>query len=148
LYIFGVKTQSLASVSGSRGLHNPQWSPDGKVIAAIANGEPGRLMLFDIAAEKWMEATDFPIGHPTWSHDGKYIYFRRSTGSDAQGVRQSIGWLQLKGATIESVVDLEGVGRVNAGTFVSWFGLAPDDSPLFARDVSTQEIYAIDVEWP
>jgi hypothetical protein len=31
---------------------------------------------------------------------------------------------------------------------VDWLGLAPDDSPLFARDISTSEIYALDVEWP
>ena len=46
------------------------------------------------------------------------------------------------------MVDLEVLGHVTTGTFVDWFGLAPDDSPLFARDADTQEIYAIDVEWP
>jgi hypothetical protein len=28
----------------------------------------------------------------------------------------------------------------------SWFGLAPDDSPLLARDISTQEIYALEMK--
>ena len=54
----------------------------------------------------------------------------------------------MEDAKIENVVDLKDVGRVTTGTFVDWFGLAPDDSPLFARDMSTQEIYAIEVEWP
>lgn len=30
----------------------------------------------------------------------------------------------------------------------SWVGLAPDDSPLFLRDLSVQEIYARDWEAP
>jgi len=30
----------------------------------------------------------------------------------------------------------------------SWSGLGPGDTPLFVRDVSTQEIYALDVELP
>jgi hypothetical protein len=29
-----------------------------------------------------------------------------------------------------------------------WTGLAPDDSPLALRDISTQEIYAIDWDAP
>jgi hypothetical protein len=54
----------------------------------------------------------------------------------------------LQDRKIEKVVDVKDVGRMTAGTFVQWFGLGPDDSPLFARDISTQEIYALDVEWP
>jgi hypothetical protein len=30
----------------------------------------------------------------------------------------------------------------------TWSGLTPDGSPLFTRDISTQEIYALDVEFP
>ena len=29
-----------------------------------------------------------------------------------------------------------------------WSGLSPDGLPLFTRDISTQEIYALDVELP
>ncbi len=29
-----------------------------------------------------------------------------------------------------------------------WSGLAPDGSALFTRDISTLEIYALDVEFP
>jgi hypothetical protein len=28
-----------------------------------------------------------------------------------------------------------------------WFGLAPDGSPLLACDISTQEIYALEMDW-
>ena len=148
IYIFDLRTQSVATVGGSHGFHDPQWSPDGRNIAAMTNGERGKLMLFDVAAEKWVEAVGFPVGYPTWSRDGKYIYFQYSNNEDKQAFRESIGRLRLDGAKIENVVDLKDVGRVTTGTFVDWFGLAPDDSPLFARDMSTQEIYAIEVEWP
>jgi len=30
----------------------------------------------------------------------------------------------------------------------SWFGMTPDGAPLFARDVGSQEIYALDVKLP
>jgi hypothetical protein len=29
-----------------------------------------------------------------------------------------------------------------------WTGLTPDDSPMFLRDTSTAEIYALDVDFP
>jgi len=50
---------------------------------------------------------------------------------------------------VENVVDEKDVGRITTGmNGVPWFGLAPDDSPLFARDISTQEIYALEVDLP
>ncbi len=30
----------------------------------------------------------------------------------------------------------------------SWTGLGPADTPLFIRDISTQEIYALDLDLP
>ena len=56
--------------------------------------------------------------------------------------------LRLSDGKIENIVDVKDVGRMTTGTIVDWFGLAPDDSPLFARDIGTQEIYALDVQWP
>jgi hypothetical protein len=34
------------------------------------------------------------------------------------------------------------------GGLGTWTGLAPGDIPLFVRDLSSQEIYALDVELP
>jgi len=48
----------------------------------------------------------------------------------------------------ENIGDIEDVGHLTTGTIVAWLGLALDDSPLFARDISTSEIFALDVEWP
>ncbi len=30
----------------------------------------------------------------------------------------------------------------------AWSGLTPDGTPIFVRDISTQEIYALDVQFP
>lgn len=47
----------------------------------------------------------------------------------------------------EGLFSLNGLGRY-FGIFGSWSGQAPDDSRLFAPDVSTQDIYALDVDFP
>jgi len=44
---------------------------------------------------------------------------------------------------LETVVDLKTLDRLSVGTYMSWSGLAPDDSVLLSRDNSTQEIYAV-----
>jgi hypothetical protein len=56
--------------------------------------------------------------------------------------------LRINDGKIEDVADLSKVGRLVAGTFGEWFGLARDDSPLLARDISSQEIYARGVQLP
>jgi len=145
IYTFDLQSKRVSTLAGSNGLFFPRWSPDGKYIAAIATEGPGKLMLFDVATQKWTEAVGSQIGCPTWSQDGKYIYFQDSQNQDQ---RERIVRLRLSDRKIEKIVDVKDIGRLTTGTFVDWFGLAPDDSPLLARDISTQEIYALDMQWP
>jgi hypothetical protein len=64
-------------------------------------------------------------------------------------VGSPIDRLRVSDRRIETVVDASKVGRWSAGPSTGgWFGLTPDDSPLVARDISTQEIYALDMQWP
>jgi hypothetical protein len=91
-------------------------------------------MLFDYQTSKWDELFGDEASFPEWSHDEKYVYFR--TG-------QTVARVRISDRRIEDVVDLKSMGRLPVGTFGYWFGLAPDDSPLLSRDISTQEVYAI-----
>jgi hypothetical protein len=79
-----------------------------------------------------------PIGYPTWSHDGRYIYFDTTFVQDASFFR-----VRISDHKLERVASLKGL-RQYWGDFGSWTGLAPDDSLLLVRDTSSQEIYAID----
>jgi len=142
IYIFDLQSKRVSTLPGSKGLWDPQWSPDGRYVAATGRG---KLMLFDVATQKWTEAFGSEVGHPTWSYDGKYIYFQDSHNQDSH---ERIVRLRLGDHQIENIIDVKDVGRLTTGTFVDWFGLAPDDSPLFARDISSQEIYALEMQWP
>ncbi len=147
IFTIDLRSKRVSTLPGSSGLFSPRWSPDGRYIAAITTTESQKLMLFDFATQKWTEAFGYEIGYQWWSHEGKYIYFQDKRNS-AQGARNLVARLRLSDRKIESIVDVKNVGRVTTGTIVDWFGLAPDDSPLFARDISTAEIYALEIDWP
>ena len=51
--------------------------------------------------------------------------------------------VRISDRRLETVVDLKSLDRLSIGTFMSWSRLAPDDSVLLSRNISTQEIYAL-----
>jgi Tol biopolymer transport system component len=142
IYSIDLMTKRVSPLPGSRGFFSPRWSPDGRHIAAVTTHRT--LMLFDLSTQKWTEAFGSEMGWEQWSHDGRYIYFL----DYGQGFHYRVVRLRLSDGKIANIVDVQNVGRLTTGSFAAWFGLAPDDSPLFARDISTQEIYALEVEWP
>jgi dipeptidyl aminopeptidase/acylaminoacyl peptidase len=142
--IVELRSRRVSTVPGSKELFSPHWSPDGRYISAITI-DKRKLMLFDLSAQKWTEACEGAVHYPTWSHDGKYLYFRL-TSPDSNDDR--IARLRLGDRRVETVAEIGDLGRLATGTTGHWFGLAADDSPLLARDISTQEIYALEMEWP
>jgi len=140
-------SRRVSALPGSSGLFSPRWSPDGRYIAAMTTERPFKLMLFDFSTQKWAKAFGSEMSYPSWSHDGKYIYFQ-NWHDPMRHIGECIVRLRLSDRKAENIVDIKDVGRLTTGTIVDWLGLAPDDSPLFARDLSTSEIFALDVEWP
>jgi Tol biopolymer transport system component len=147
IYSLDVRTQRVSPLPGSDGLNSPHWSPDGKHIAALRMAHH-TLMLFDVTTQKWTEAFgSSTVGWENWSRDGRYIYFVEYH-NPSQEFHNRVVRFRLKDHKIKNIVDVQDVGRRTTGTFAAWFGLAPDDSPLFARDISSQEIYALETSWP
>jgi len=56
--------------------------------------------------------------------------------------------VQIKDHKLERVTSLKDVKRPTSVSLGSWTGLAPDDSPLALRDISTYEIYALEWQLP
>ncbi len=105
-----------------------------------------KLMLFDFTTRKWLELADFKnIGWANWSRDGKYIYFDAVPLSGPNAFFR----LRVSDRKLDRLVDLGDNLGLTTGSFGSWTGLAPDDSPLVLRNImGTQEIYALDWEAP
>lgn len=78
------------------------------------------------------------LAEPTWSRDGKYVYFAVISSPDPALYR-----FRVRDKKLERLTSLKGFPVAGL-----WTGVAPDGSPLLLRDTSTQEIYAIHVRWP
>jgi len=141
--VVNVKTKQLSTIPGSIGLFSPRWSPDGRYICAITVERPFKLMLFDFATKKWTQLIDSDIGYPNWSHGGRYIYFEVNPHRNQPA---EIHRIRISDRKVETIANLANIGRAATGSFVEWSGLAPDDSPLLSRDISTHEIYALQLE--
>jgi hypothetical protein len=139
--LVNLKTRKVETLPGSEGLFSPRWSPDGRFIAALASGSQ-KLMLYDHAAQKWTEVADVRAGYPAWSGNGRSIYFLK-IGEDERAIWR----FQIGDQKLEPVVSLKDF-RQPPTTFGAWIGLGPDDSPLALRDLTTQEIYALEWQAP
>jgi len=55
--------------------------------------------------------------------------------------------VRIRDKAVKRIASLKGVQR-KLGRFGPWTGLAPDGSPLIAREASFDEIYALDWKAP
>ena len=139
-------TKSISHLPKSDNYFSPRPSPDGKYIAAITRNSD-RLVLFDLKTQRWSDLTTPPAGpvsYPSWSRDGEYLYFDTVFVDDPGCFRIRI---RIADHKLEKVASLAEMQRYEAN-LGPWAGLAPDNSPLITRDISNQEIYALDWQAP
>jgi len=136
-----LKTLQVHTVTKATNLAFPVTSPDGHYIAsATIDGQ--KLMLFDLSNGKWSELLKAEVGWVTWSQDSKHIYF--DNGSSENPAFYTV---RLADHKLERLADLKGFRRVVLFG-IPWSGVTPDGSPLLLRDISSQEVYALDFEAP
>jgi Tol biopolymer transport system component len=144
--LFNLKTHQTSQMPGGQTIFGPRWSPDGHYIIAI-NFDQTKLMLCDVKNQKWRPMDTGSVntfGYMSWSPDSAYVYFDTPLTADSGFYR-----LRIRDSKLDKVVDLRKLrqfpGQFGGG---SWTGLAPGDIPLLTRDISTQEIYAFDLQLP
>jgi len=141
VYILDLKTRNAAKLPGSDGLFSPRWSPDGRYIAAITL-DSLKLVLFDLATQKWTDLARVFVAYPTWSRDARYLYFDGILDNQEGYFR-----VQVTDHKLERIFSMKGF-QAAGGAFGNWSGIAPDGTPLLVRDASIQEIYALDWDAP
>ncbi len=141
LLMMELRNRTVTTVPGSKGLCCPSWSRDGKYLFAAATSPP-RLMMYDLAGEKWSELWRGVFDYYDFSWDGSYLYFDTVWQYDPAVYR-----LRIRDRKLEKVVSLQNFRRTR-GPNGYWFDLAPDDSPLLLRNLSTEQLYELDLELP
>jgi len=139
IQVLDLNSKQLSTFFGSENLFGPRSSPDGKHLAAESS-DAKKLLIFDFKTQKWTGWINEPegIGFPAWSRDGNYVYYNVA-GNNTAYRRVKVGQTRS-----ELFVDLKDLRR----WALPWSGLTPDGSALFVRDVSSDEIYSLEVELP
>lgn len=96
-------------------------------------------MLYDFKTQKWSVWVEEAggVGFPNWSLNGKYLYY--GTPTENPTYRR----VKLGENHSEVVLDMKTLQPLGG-----WTGVAPDNSSLVVRDLSIDEIYALDVRLP
>ena len=138
IYLLNLQTHKVTEIPGSAGLFSPRLSPDGQYIAAMRMDQKA-LLLFDRAQERWITLTIQGVGDPTWSHDGRYLYFQDflQTGKPVYRISIPLGKPEQV-ATIDNL-------RPVAATDYRLIGLAPGDLPMVSARTSTVNLYSVDL---
>ncbi len=137
LYSLDLASRKLSLLPGSEGMHYAIWSPDGRYLAAYPDPK-GKVQLLDFSTRRWSSLGDEPNDF-AWSHNSHYLYLDRGEAG--------IFRIHVSDRREEKVADARELRRA-VGDFGSWFGLTPDDSPLLLRNLSSQQIYALEWEAP
>jgi Tol biopolymer transport system component len=144
IYILDLATHQVLSMPGSEKFFGPRWSPDGNYMAAL-NEDSTKLVLYDFKTQRWSDWIDEPgiVGYPNWSSDGSYVYYDTTNTDHPTFRRVKVGQTHS-----ELLVDLKGLLRYSVEPAFGWSNITPDGSALFVRNLSTDEIYALDLELP
>jgi serine/threonine protein kinase/Tol biopolymer transport system component len=146
IYSVDLRTGRESIIPGSEGMYSPRVSPDNRFIVALEAPGDRKLLLFDQETQKWSELMSHKnagLSWPQWSGDSKSVYVTDFADRHAPVVYR----IRIADRNIERVAAFE-VPQGITGYWDGWVGVTPDGSPLVLRDLSIEEIYALDVDLP
>lgn len=139
--IFDVRSGKLKVVPSSESMVGACWVTQDLLVAVNENFS--KFQTFDLRTQTWSDLLAGNFATWTVSPDGKYLYFV-TAGVEPKAQRLRIGDRQIE--TIARLKDLRLVNDLGTGSIR--INVAPDGSPVFTRNIGTQEIYALNVKWP
>lgn len=132
--ILDVESGAVEQVPGGEELYSARWSPDEQQMVALHIGRD-TLYVYNVAERRWREVADVPIGYPTWSANGNSVY-----GLYRQG--GMIVRIDVKTGRREDILKLD---IPIAGNIGSWLGWTDRWEPLVVRDLSSTQIFQIEL---
>jgi DNA-binding winged helix-turn-helix (wHTH) protein/Tol biopolymer transport system component len=141
LRILDLHTKHVALLPGSAGLQWGQFSPDGRYAVAIED-TTSRLKLYDITSHLSQTLAE-QADYPHWSADGQYVYFSTPYFGGKSG-----GVYRWKVSSTTTQLVAKNPEFLLGGVYGVGFSLTPDGQILMLRDLSTRDLYALDLELP
>jgi Tol biopolymer transport system component/DNA-binding winged helix-turn-helix (wHTH) protein len=138
IYLLNLETQKITEIPHSEGLFSPRLSPDGRYIAALPLDQHS-LLLFDRITEQWSTLTTHGAGDPTWSHDGRYVYFQ-----DFLERGKPVYRISVPEGKPEAVVTIGNL-RPTGATDYRLIGLAPGDLPIVTARTPAVNLYDVNL---
>ena len=123
-------------------MFSPRWSPDGRYMAALnLENVSKKLLLYDFQSGKWSQWITEPdaVGFPAWAPDSSYLDYWSANKIKRVKLGKSRSQELFSFATLPVYFTPE---------FGPWNDSAPDGSRMFLRDAITEDIYALDADFP
>ena len=143
LHVVDLKTHGVSVVPSSAGLQWGQISPDGLSIAAVRKPS-NELVLYDTAS-RTVRTLGRIAAYPHWSSNGKALYFS-SPYFDVTGINGGVYRMDL--ATNSTTTLAQYPEFLLTGAFGVSYAITPDGSVLLLRDITTRDLYVIDLDLP
>jgi Tol biopolymer transport system component/DNA-binding winged helix-turn-helix (wHTH) protein len=139
IYSLNLETRKVTEIPSSTGLFSPRLSPDGRYLIAMPMDQSA-LLLFDYKTARWTTLTRHGVGDPTWSHNGRYVYFQ-----DFLEAGKPIYRIAVPDGKPEPIATIENLRPVTA-TDYRLIGLAPGDLPVVTARTPVVNLYAVDLK--
>jgi len=135
--ILHLDTGKLEPVTGTGRLFSPRWSPGEKQMLALEINTGKPFILDDVTGE-WRQFSGRSFGYPHWSRDGKYLYAMNVSGGTTEAFRMEV-----------ATGHYEEIARTDFRLIENgndWLGWTEDWEPLTVRDLSSTQVYRIDLD--
>ncbi len=133
-------TGERSVVPSSKGIFG-YWIDEKSILGLSPDNT--KFLTFDLRTQKWTDlATVGTTGIMEVSPDGKYVYYETG-GEEPKAWR-----LRFADHKIEMLTSLKEPSRARNLGWAGDIDAAPDGSPIFTRNIGTEEIYALNTRWP
>jgi len=136
LRILDLRNGTTTVIPDSKGTIGAFFVDQDTIVAAAANTT--KLLLYDFKTQKWSDLWSGNLLEWYLSTDRKYLYC-------AIGQEPTVIRIRLSDHKVETVVSLKTLRLITDFNTLK-LSVAPDGSPIFTRDIGSQEIYALSLK--
>jgi len=141
LKLYDSRTRQLTELPDAEGMVGGAWVTQSTIVAS--NQGATDFKIFDLQTQRWQHLISGHFVNWAVTRNGKFLVF---TTSGSEPMLQRFSFADRK---VESLTSLKGLRRVvDTAEGQTQVTVDAEGSPILARDIGTQDIYAITIKWP